>query len=362
MSDAEDEGQEKSHEPTERRLDEARRKGDVARSMDAQSALAYVGLFAALAVGGSAGAEAVGEVLATALARPAMLAAGAMDGGGGAFVAGLAGRLFAAIWPLLLAPAALILAYLAVTRGIVFAPGKISPKLSRISPIENAKNKYGIRGLVEFAKSTLKLMLLLGVLTLVLYRLSDDLVQSVHVEARLMGGLLAGQLNAMLTGTLVVAAILGLADFFWQRHSHRKQLRMTYEDLRKEQKESEGDPYMRANRRERAKAIATNRMLEAVPDAKVVITNPIHFAVALAWDREAGTAPRCVAKGVDEMALIIRERAEAAGVPVHEDPATARALHAGVEIGQDIPPEQYRAVAAAILFADEMRRKATERG
>ena len=125
-----------------------------------------------------------------------------------------------------------------------------------------------------------------------------------------------------------------------------------------ELKESEGDPMMKQQRREKAVSIATNQMLRDVPEAAVVIVNPTHFAVALKWDPSAPHAPICVAKGVDLVAARIREIAQENAVPIHSDPPTARALHATVEIGEEIRPDHYAAVAAAIRFADMLRAKA----
>ena len=136
---------------------------------------------------------------------------------------------------------------------------------------------------------------------------------------------------------------------------------MTHKELRDEQKQAEGDPYMKQERQARGRSIATNRMLDSVPDADVVIVNPTHYAVALQWDRSRPEAPRCVAKGVDQIAWRIRERAEEAGVPIHADAPTARALHAAVDLGEEIAPEHYAPVAAAIRFAEAMRQKARKR-
>ena len=137
---------------------------------------------------------------------------------------------------------------------------------------------------------------------------------------------------------------------------------MSHQELREEHKQHEGDPHMKQERRQRAQKIALDQMMAEVPKADVVIVNPTHFAVALKWYREPGSAPVCVAKGVDHMALAIREAAAQAGVPVRHDPPTARALHATTEIGQEIIPEHYRAVAAAIRFAEIMRRRARSYG
>jgi flagellar biosynthetic protein FlhB len=136
---------------------------------------------------------------------------------------------------------------------------------------------------------------------------------------------------------------------------------MSRKELMDEYKESEGDPHFKAARRQRAQDIATNRMLADVEGADVVIVNPTHYAVALRWDRGKGGAPVCVAKGVDEIARVIRERAALHGVPVHSDPPAARAIYAAVELGQEIRIEHFRAVAAAIRFADAMRKKARQR-
>jgi len=259
------------------------------------------------------------------------------------------------------APAAVVLALLMARQGIVVAPKLIEPKLSRISPLSNARNKYGTHGMVEFAKSAAKLSLLGIVVGLAVWGEADRLARYAALDARHTGPLLMHQFRLVFTGVLAVAAALAAFDLVFQHLHHRKKLRMTHQELKEEGKQSEGDPHMRAQRRERARQIATNRMLNDVPGADVVVANPTHFAVALKWSRAEGAAPVCVAKGVDAVALAIRERAEAAGVPVHVDAPAARALHGVVEIGHEIPVEQYQAVAAAIIFADQMRRKVRER-
>jgi len=133
---------------------------------------------------------------------------------------------------------------------------------------------------------------------------------------------------------------------------------MSRKDLTDEAKDSEGDPHMKQKRRQRAQEIALSQMIQDVPDADVIIVNPTHYAVALKWSRLPGEAPVCVAKGVDEVAKTIRKVAQEAGVPIRSDPPVARALHATVEIGQEIPPEHYRAIAAAIRFAEAMKKRA----
>ena len=170
---------------------------------------------------------------------------------------------------------------------------------------------------------------------------------------------LLGRLSfEFLSAVLIVAAVMGAVDWLWEWLQHLRKNRMTRQELMDETKSSEGDPQMKQQRRARAQAIAMNQMLGDVPGADVVVVNPTHYAVALRWDRAGRGVPVCVAKGVDEVARRIRETAAEAGVPIFSDPPTARSLHATVEIGAPILPDQFKAVAAAIRFADLMRQKA----
>ena len=157
---------------------------------------------------------------------------------------------------------------------------------------------------------------------------------------------------------LVLFAIIDYAFQWWQ---YRKKLKMSTQEVKDEYKQLEGDPQHKRRQRSMQMEMSRNRMMTDVQSADVVVTNPTHYAVALKWSRTKGSAPSCVAKGEGEIALRIREIAGDSGIPIHSDPPTARALHATVEIGAEIPPEQYKAVAAAIRFADRMRAAAKGR-
>jgi flagellar biosynthetic protein FlhB len=307
-------------------------------------------------------AERVGGALIPFLDRPQDLAGQFVSVGAGDASAALLGQIVPPVMVLVGAPAAVILMLLIAQSSIVIAPSRILPKLSRLSPIDNAKNKYGSKGLVEFAKSAVKLGALGAVLGFVVWGEADRLAQYARIDARLTGYLLGHQFRMILAGVLVVAGVLAIFDLIWQQFAYLKRMQMTHQELKDEGKQAEGDPYMRARRRDRARQIANNQMMLAVPDADVVIVNPTHYAVALKWRRHDGSAPVCLAKGVDEIALAIRKRAEEAGVPVRSDPPTARSLHGLVAVGEEISPEHFQAVAAAIIFADEMRRKARGAG
>jgi len=355
MAEAQEEGQEKSHEPTPRRLEKAREQGDIPHSQEAQTLMAYLGLAVAVGLGGAAAAEGLGETLMSAFAHPGALAREILHGAGPEALGTLLGRVALLILPALALPAALILALLIAQRAIVVAPDKIKPKLSRISPVQNAKQKYGVRGLVEFLKSTAKVLAIGAVVAIVVLAEIDRLAQYSRMAPRFLGGLLMREFWAIMTGVLLIAAAIAFFDVIWQRLRHQKRMRMSHQEVKDETKQAEGDPHLRNRQRERARDLAQNRMMHDVPAADVVVSNPTHYAVALKWDRAPGSAPVCVAKGVDHVALRIRAVAKEAGVPVHEDPPTARSIHALVEIGAEIRPEHYQAAAAAIIFADKLR-------
>lgn len=356
-----EEGAERSHDPTERKLEQAREKGDLPRSQDAQTLAAYAGLAGALALSAPVAAAALGAALIGPIAHPEEMAARILHGGARDLLPPFAAAVALPVLPALLAPAAAILILLAAQRAIVLAPSKLAPKLSRISPLENAKQKYGASGLVEFAKAAVKLAAVSVVLAIAVAGEIPRLPELVRRDARFVGQVLEDQLWAIFGGVILVATVLALFDLLWQRHHHQIKMRMSHQELKEEARQAEGDPILRQARRERARTIAANRMLHDVPNADVVLTNPTHYAVALKWERGKDDAPVCLAKGVDEMAHRIREAAERAGVPVREDPATARSVHALVEIGQEVRPEHYKAVAAAIVFADRLRAKGRRR-
>ncbi len=355
---AEDEGSEKPFEATPRKLEEARKRGEVPVSQD----LITFGVFlAVLMVGSFAGLWSVnraGMALVPFLASPDLLSDRAFGQNGrfayGALIWNYLGGM--SVWLALPFLFAIAIAFL--QGALVFAGQKLQPKLNRISPMKNAKQKYGPDGLFNFAKSFVKLIVYGAVLAMVFSSNIEDILAMPDLP---VAGIL--QLNAELCFRFMIAAaavifVVSAIDFFWQRAQFLRRQRMSLKELKDEMKETEGDPYTKQARRQKAYDIATNQMLADMPGADVVVVNPEHYAVALKWERRRGTAPVCVAKGVDEIAACIRETAEAHAVPIYRDPPTARALFASVELGEEIPTEQYQAIAAAIRFADALRDKA----
>ena len=359
MSDEEQQSSaDKQHAPTQQRLQRAREQGDVPYSMEATNAATYAALFAVIAVGGEWTAHELTKTLSGFFRRPeaishSLVGTNASDG-----LVALLLAVAAPVAPVFLALAVAAVLSIAAQRAFAVSPGKIGFKWQRLSPVDNARQKYGPQGLFEFFKGLLKLAAILGILAFAMRDRILELPQLAMLPATAFGGVAMRETTYFLGLVTVAAGVIAALDFPWRRFSHEQKLRMTHEELKRESRENEGDPHQKFKRRERGQEIARNRMLADVPKANVVIVNPTHYAVALNWDRKKGGAPVCVAKGVDEVAAKIREVAASAGVPIRRDPPTARSIYALVEIGAEIRRDHYAAVAAAIHFADEIRRKA----
>ena len=356
-----DDDAEKEFAASQRKLDDARREGDVPKSADLTAAAAQLGLLLALTALGAGSAIRLGAALSHLLSDATALSDSAFGTAGTGFAAALLLAVAAPILPWFALPAALALIALVAQRGVAFSAAKLVPKLSRLDPIANARQKFGPNGLVEFLKSMVKLIVVsVCLLAFLSGRLPRILAASALADRTGLALLMRTTLDFLILAGIVAGAI-GALDLLWQRHAHNQKLRMTRKEMRDEHKDSEGDPHAKQQRRQRGYDIATNRMLQDVPKADVVIVNPTHYAVALKWDRKPGRAPICVAKGVDEVAARIRLAAMTAGVPLHSDPPTARALHATLKIGDEIHPDHYRTVAAAIRFAETIRKRARQR-
>lgn len=360
MSEEELDADDKPYEATQKKLDEARKKGEIASSVDLTASAAYGGfLLAAFSLGAWALAGSVG-VLSTVLEQSAALGAQLELGGGDYFSASLILATTQVTWVWLGIPLFMAVIALIAQRAFVFAPDKIIPKLSRVSPLSNAKQKFGRNGLFEFAKSFSKLSIYSVILGVFIWLNLEQIVVTVAMSPAEITMKMLRLSVAFFSIVFLVSVTIGGVDFLWQRAEHLRKHRMSHKELTDETKESEGDPWLKGERRQRGYDIATNRMLEDVPSADVIVVNPLHYAVALKWDRTMGGAPVCIAKGVDEVAGRIRAKASEAGIPIRRDPPTARALYASIDIGDEVLPEHYRPVAAAIRFAEKMRQRASK--
>lgn len=357
-----DEDTEKVFDATPQKLLEARKKGEIAKSNDLLAAAGYAGLLVAFFMYGGASVGQIGTAMMVLLDQPDRLAAVFFGAAIAPPIASLANPIITGLLPFFILPAAAVVLAAAAQRAIVFAPSKLVPKLSRLSIVSNAKNKFGRDGIFEFLKSFTKLLIYSAVVALFISTHLADMIAVMQSEPHQVLLLMAELCVAFLFIVVLISGAIGSIDAIWQHFSHLRKNRMSHKEITDENKNAEGDPHLKQERRQRAMSIAQNQMMADVPDADVVIVNPTHFAVALKWSRKPGDAPICVAKGVDETALAIKRIALENNVPIHSDPPTARALFATVGIGVQIAPDFYRAVAAAIRFAENLRHKSRGHG
>jgi flagellar biosynthetic protein FlhB len=356
MASEKDTTQERSLEPTAYKLEQARRRGEVPQSRDATTFGLYLGLLVALMGFAPDMALDLGAALLPFLDRPDGLLALETPGALAGATAGAGLDVLAALAPILLLPALGVILALIAQQAFVVAGERIRPKWSRLSLLANARQRFGPKGLVEFAKTLLKLGAVTLLVGLVIWAGLEGIVALSASDARALGPNLLETTEQILLPLLAVTGLIAAADVVWQRFEHLKHQRMTHQELKEEQKHTEVDVHLKQARRERAVALATNRMLRDVPSADVVITNPTHYAVALKWDRtRAGAAPQCIAKGMGAIAQRIKEIAREHGIAAFEDRPLARSLYELVEIGEEIRVEHYRAVAAALHYAARQR-------
>lgn len=352
-----DDDDDKQYEPSQKRLDDARKKGEIPRSTDLTTSAAYFGFIATATALGAASLQRMGTALQSLLGNADLNAEAWFGGSGQVWTMGLMQAVGGGVLPWFLIPGFMALLVIFATRSLVFAPSKLEPKLSKISPISNAKNKFGRSGLFEFAKSFFKLTIYSVVLGVYLYTKLPTILSTMSLSPGIIAATLVKLAVGFMSIVLLISLVIGGVDYLFQYNEHIRKHRMSRKEMTDESKEQEGDPHFKQKRRQKGFDIVMNQMLADVPEADVIIVNPTHYAVALKWDRMGGGAPVCVAKGVDEIAARIREVANENSVPIHRDPPTARALYATVEIGEQILPEHYRAVAASIRFAEQMRAK-----
>ncbi|MGH6944604.1 MAG: flagellar type III secretion system protein FlhB [Geminicoccaceae bacterium] len=358
MASEHEAAQERSLEPTAHKLEQARRRGAVPQSREVTTVGLYLGLFVALAGLAGQSAADLGQALLPFLEQPDQLlgreSATALAGLGAA----IALKLLAGAAPLVLLPALGVVLALTLQQSVVVAGERLSPRWSRLSILSNARQRFGVKGLVEFLKSLLKLLLVAGAVALVIGSRFGDALALTGASARVLAPSLLAATSHILLPLLAVSVPIAAADYLWQRFDHLRRQRMTPQELKEEQKHTEVDAHLKQARRDRAVAIATNRMLREIPRADVIVTNPTHYAVALRWDRtRVGSAPHCIAKGADQIAHTIRSIATEHGIAIVEDRPLARSLYDLVDIGDEIRVEHYRAVAAALHYAMGQRRR-----
>ncbi|WP_411286645.1 flagellar biosynthesis protein FlhB [Phenylobacterium sp.] len=338
----------KTEEPTQRKLDQAREKGDVVKTQDLGALASLAGAATVVALAGGWLSQNLARDLLPFLANAGSMS---LEGHGAVSVARhaiLAGAPFLVI---VVAAAALAGAggHLMQT-GLMFTPEKLKFDLKKVSPVAGFKRIFGLDGLMQFVKSLLKVLLTGAIGWWVLEPFLPRMTNLAAMEPAAMLPFASDILRRLVFAVAGLLLVIAGADWMWQRQRFMKRMRMTKEELKEDFKQSEGDPHIRARQKQIRSERARRRMMQAVPTATVVVMNPTHYAVALKYEAGETAAPVCVAKGLDTLALKIREIAEAAGVPVIEDPPLARSLYAALDIDDMIPPAHFEAVAKIIGF------------
>lgn len=287
-----DDDSEKSFDPTPQKLLKARKKGEVAKSNDLTMVAGFSGLVLALLIAGPIAVRQLGNLLMVLLDQPDRISALLVSGPSSALVGGVLATGFTPVVTVFAIPAAAVLLCLFAQRAMVFAPDKLKPRMSRISIVSNAKNKFGRAGLFEFAKSFTKLLIYCICLALFLHGNLATILTASAMPVLASVPLMVSLLFRFMFIVVAVALAIGSIDFAWQYAEHIRKNRMSRKEIQDETKDSEGDPHIKQQRRQKAQDIATNQMMADVPNADVVIVNPTHYAVALTWSR-APALRRC---------------------------------------------------------------------
>jgi flagellar biosynthetic protein FlhB len=355
----EKEASSRTEEATPRKLEQAREKGDVAKTPELPQLASLAGTFAVLTILGGWICRNLVNQLLPFIAHPDSIA---IQGGGMAVAQqALRAALPVVVVVMLSAGFAGAAGHLVQT-GLLFTPDKLKPDFGKLSVMQGLKRLFGLDGLIQFVKSLIKVALTAIVAWWVLKPHLSQMENLATLEPAAILPLVMEILRRLFFAVMGLLLIITGADWFVQRQRFTARMRMSKEDIKEEYRNTEGDPHVKARQKQLRAERSRRRMMQAVPKATVVIMNPTHYAVALKYVQGEDDAPLCVAKGLDAIALKIREVAEENRVPVIEDPPLARALYASVEIDDIIPTAHYEAVAKVIGFIlKQSRRRAAAR-
>ncbi len=353
---AEQEGQEKTEVPTEKKRRESREEGQVAFSKELSSAALLAGIVLTLVATSPIILDAMRQLMSQIFRDLAQSEELSIDS-----IFTLSGEILSIILPAF-APFAAVIIFVGIFAsvlqvGVLITFKAIAPKFNKISPLTGLKRLFSSQSLADFLKSMAKLIIVgfVGYLTYIekiteLNGLSVSTPESILIYNFTVVAEVAGK---------IVLALVAIAifDYFYQRWHHEQQLMMTKQEVKDETKQTEGDPLLKARIRQIQREMSNARMMQEVPKADAVIVNPTHFSVAILYDRDVMTAPEVIAKGADHLALRMRTVARENNVPILERPELARDLYANVEIGDDIPERFYKAIAEILAFVYRLRKR-----
>ncbi len=354
MAEENDKSQ-KTEEPTQKRLQDAAEKGEIPQSQDVVTFMMMASATLIVAVGAAPVASDFMRTFRAFIERPHAFAA---DGAG---LMDMVANVALSLMTLMALPLGAMMIS-AIAGHVIQSPPRFSTERlkwspSRLSPMAGFNRLYGSHALINFAKGIIKMVAVGAAGVFTVWPERDRIAEAVTLSPEQIFPAVSDLALSMLGAMLAVMAVFAALDWFFQRWSFMQRMRMSKQEVKEELRQSEGDPMVKAKLRQIRAEKSKKRMMAEVPKATVVIMNPTHYAVALRYEQGEMTAPVCVAKGVDALALRIRDVATEAGVPVVENPPLARALYASVDIDGVIPAEQFKAVAQVIGYVYRLRRR-----
>jgi flagellar biosynthetic protein FlhB len=344
----------KTEDPTGKRLSDAREEGNIAQSSEAKSLASLIGALVIIGYLAPGMASDLQASLIPFLERPQDIA---LDRNSLPILMVTIGM---AMGKVLLVPMAVVVVLgvavqVAQSKGLLWVTKHLIPKFSKLSPLEGIKRLVSVNQLVEFVKQLFKLIVLGIVLGMMIWDHVSELENLADLELVALLAYIHDRVYWLIFVTVLMMAVLTLADYLFQHWRWMEKMKMSKQEVKDEHKNQEGDPQIKARLRSLRMQRARKRMMAAVPMADVIVTNPTHYAVALKYDPEAMNAPVLVAKGADLVAKRIRDLATEHDVPIVENPPLARALYATVELDQEVPPEHYKAVAEVIGYVMRLK-------
>lgn len=341
----------KTEDATPKRLDEAREKGQVAMSTEFIASVMLLGTIGAFLVFGGYLGNAAGRAIVDGLMNASRLALVELAPVDFAALMGDSAQKLAMAVVILVSPV-LMIGFVAAygQAGIGIATKAVSIDPSKLDPIKGSQKIFGSRGAVRTGLGVLKIAAIMGTVAYITFMQIPALSVVAGTDATMTVAAIGRLLLRVASSAVIVIIALSLIDFVYQRYQHAKEMKMSKQEIKDENKNSEGDPQVKARIRQVQREMASQRMMQDVPDATVVVTNPTHFAVALRYEDGRDAAPTVVAKGLDHVALKIREIAKENRVAVVEQPPLARALHRSCEIGGTVPEDLFEAVAKVLAY------------
>ena len=355
----EESAEERTEEATPRRRQEMRERGMVARSREVNSVAVLLGgvvllyVCAPVIYGGLTGL--MRFAFGQAMLRPVSVSS-AQE-----LLCSVGLRALGAIGPLAVGMVVVSLLASYGQVGLMITPESVRPKLSNIDPVQGLRRMFSLRSVMRMVFSLLKLGIIVGVCYFAISNRVREFFPLVNETAGGAFAYICRTAAAVAFQVCAVLVVIAIADYGYQKWEHERRLRMTRQELREELKRLEGDPLVKSRIRQIQREVARRRMMQEVPNADVVVTNPTHYAVALRYDAAAMEAPTVVAKGRNRLAERIKELAREHGVPLVEDRFLARALYRTVEVGQEIPYTLYQAVARVLAYIYQLRRRVPTR-